>query len=174
MEQEYEGRVRFERRAYLLVANEGQRPFYDDYVISHRVRAARMLPELGFAIPQAGQPYPRSSWPAQLLALRISRTAAARLPSVEDALFGAMFRELRDISDPGVLRDCAKAAGLEAAEVDAALEDPSLRAQAEREHIEAEDLGVNGIPALVLPGLPPITGAVPVDTYRRALDHALG
>ena len=69
VEREFEGRVRFERRAYLLMPQEGSRPAYDDYVIAHRVRAAEMLPELKFAIPRVGAPYPRSSWPAQLVAM---------------------------------------------------------------------------------------------------------
>ena len=89
--------MRFLRRAYLLVARDGQRPFYDDYVISHRVRAAQMLPQLGFAIPQPGMKYPSSSWNAQLLAMRVSDIFPERLDALEDAIFGAMFRELREM-----------------------------------------------------------------------------
>ena len=62
--------VAFERRAFLLLPGEGQRPVYDEYVISHRRRAAEMAPELGFAIPQPGHPYPRSSLPAQLVVFK--------------------------------------------------------------------------------------------------------
>ena len=170
MEKEFEGRVRFERRAFLLMPRDGQRPAYDDYVIAHRVRAAQMMPELKFAIPQLGAPYPRSSWPAQLFAMR---AAPDRITAVEDALFGAMFRELRDISDPDVLRGCARACGVPESEVDAALADEALAAQAVREHQQAEELGINGIPALALPGFEPITGAVPVEAYRSALLQAL-
>lgn len=119
---------------------------------------------------QEGAPYPRSSWAAQLFAMRV---APDKLPAIEDALFGAMFRELRDISDPVVLRECARACGVAEAEVDAALADEGLKVRAVREHQEAEELAINGIPALVLPGLEPISGAVPVDVYRRALTLAL-
>jgi len=165
--------VRFERRAYLLVPREGQRPAYDDYIISHRVRAAQMLPELGFAIPKPGQKYPSSSWNPQLFAMRVADSFPQRLEATEDALFGAMFRELLDISDPAVLRDVARKAEVPEAEVDAALRDPQLRERARAEHLEGEEAGITGIPALVIPGLPPITGAVPADMYRQALQHAL-
>ena len=165
--------MRFERRAYILVSREGQRPAYDDYVISHRIRARERLPHLGFAIPVRGARYPRSSWPAQLLALRVQDAQPARLPALEDALFGAMFRELRDISDPAVLRGCAAEAGVPEAEVAAALEDPALRQRAAAEHDEALHLGVSGIPALALPGHFPLTGAMPVEHYRAAIEASL-
>ncbi len=174
VEREFEGRVRFERRTYLLMPHEGSRPAYDDYVVSHRVRAAEMLPELKFAIPKVGAPYPKSSWPAQLVAISTARDFPDRLPALEDALFGAMFRELRDLADARILRGCARESGIPESLVDEALADPLLRKQARREHLEGEKEGLQGIPALVLPGLPPITGAVPVDFYRRALNHVLG
>jgi predicted DsbA family dithiol-disulfide isomerase len=173
VEHEFADRVRFVRRAYLLVPREGQRPFYDDYVISHRVRAAKMLPELGFATPKPGQKYPSSSWNPQLLAMRVQDVLPQRLDATEDVLFGAMFRELRDISDPAVLRECARAAEFSEREVDAAIGSAELRDRARAEHIEGEEGGLSGIPALVIPGLAPIIGAVPADMYRQALRHAL-
>ena len=132
-----------------------------------------MLPELGFAIPARGQKYPSSSWNAQLLAMRVAEMSPDRLPPIEDALFGAMFRELRDISDAEVLREIARATGIPDAEVEAAIASSRLRQRAAAEHDEGEAAGVTGIPAVVIPGLPPITGAVPTETYRQALNHAL-
>jgi len=132
-----------------------------------------MLPELGFAIPKPGQKYPSSSWNPQLFAMRVADSFPQRLEATEDALFGAMFRELRDISDPAVLRDVARKVEVPEVEVDAAIRDPQLRERARAEHLEGEEAGITGIPALVIPGLPPITGAVPVDVYRQALQHAL-
>ena len=174
LERELAGKVQFDRRAYLLLPGEGQRPTYDEYVVSHRVRAAEMMPELGFAIPKVGQKYPRSSVPAQLVAAAVQDEQPERLVAMEDQLFGAMFRELRDISDPKVLREIARATGIPEAEVDAAIDSSRLRHRAAAEHDEGEAAGITGIPALVIPGLPPITGAVPIETYRQALIHALG
>lgn len=173
LEEEFRGRIRFERRAFVLVPREGQRPAYDEYVVAHRVRAAQLAPELGFAIPKVGDPYPSSSWASQLLALRVNERQADRLPALEDQLFAAMFRRLADISDPAVLRGCAEAAGVAPAEVDLALADRDLKKRALREHAEAQAEGVQGIPALAVPGLPAITGAVPLELVRRALLRAL-
>jgi predicted DsbA family dithiol-disulfide isomerase len=173
IQEELADRVRFQRRAYLLVSREGQRPAYDDSVISHRKRAAQTLPELEFAIPAPGQKYPSSSWNPQLFAMRVAESSPERLGAVEDALFGAMFRELRDISDPAVLREIARKAGVPEAEVDAALASARLRQRVAADHDEAEAVGITGVPALVIPGLAPITGAVPEEMYRQALQYAL-
>ena len=165
---ELEGKVQFVRRAYLLLPGEGQRPAYDEYVVSHRVRAAEMNPDLGFAIPRVGQKYPRSSVPAQLVAAAVQQEHPDRLEALEDELFGAMFRELRDVSDPAELRKCGEAAAVPDGSVDRALSDPALRDRVFAEHQEALDEGVRGIPALVVPGYAPITGAIPLDMLRRA------
>ncbi|HWE23789.1 MAG TPA: DsbA family protein [Myxococcales bacterium] len=171
--QELKGEVEFVRRAYLLLAGEGQRPAYDEYVVSHRVRAAQMNPELGFAIPKVGQKYPRSSVPAQVVAAAVEDEHPERLEAIEDQLFGAMFRELRDVSDPTELGKCAQAAGVPEALVDRALADRALRDRVFAQHQEALDEGVQGVPALLVPGYAPVTGAVPLDALRRAFAGVL-
>ena len=168
LERELAGEVQFDRRAYLLLPGQGQRPAYDEYVVSHRVRAAQMMPELQFAIPKVGEKYPSSSVPAQLVAAAVQDEHPERLEILEDHLFGAMFRELRDISDPAELRAAARAAGVPESLVDRALADPALRDRVFAEHQGALDLGVQGIPALVVPGYAPVTGAIPMDVLRRA------
>jgi len=170
---ELEGRVCFERRAYLLLPGEGQRPAYDEYVISHRKRAAEMEPELGFAIPEIGMPYPRSSLPAQCVTATIAEHHPEAMGALEDALFRAMFVELRDISSAEVLAECAaKAAVLDAETlVECALAGDDCKERVFAEHEEALAEGVHGIPALVVPGYAPITGAVPFEALRRAFLH---
>ena len=170
---EFEGRATFDRRTFLLLPGWEERPVYDDYVISHRIAAARAAPELGFALPKEGAPYPRSSLPAQLLAQRVRARAPGRLDALEDALFRAAFVGLEDTADPAVLRACAAAAGVEPAEVDAALEDPALLEQASREMGEAARRGIDAVPALLVPGATPIVGAVSEEIYRDAIARAL-
>jgi predicted DsbA family dithiol-disulfide isomerase len=137
------------------------------------MRAAQMLPHLEFAIPKPGQKYPSSSWNPQLFALRVSEAYPDRFEATEDALFGAMFRELRDISDLAVLWDVARRAGVPEAEVEGAVASSRLRERVAAEHEEGEEVGITGIPALVIPGFPPVTGAVSTDMYRQALQQAL-
>jgi predicted DsbA family dithiol-disulfide isomerase len=170
---ELAGRVAFERRAYLLVPREGQRTAYDEYIVSHRVRAKELAPELDFAIPRVGQAYPKSSLPAQLLAAAVAERHPDRLETLEDALFRAMFVELRDISAADVLRDTARAAGVPEQLVEQALADPELRDRVFAEHSEGVEAGVTGIPALVIPGYAAVTGAVPLDALRRAFEQVL-
>lgn len=168
-------RVRWVRRAFLLLPGQGERPVYDAYVISHRRAAAAEAPDLPFAIPEPGHPYPRSSLPPQLVALRVQDRQPERLEALEDALFAAVFVTLEDVADPAVLTRCAETAGLAdpAEEVRHALADRDLRLRAAREHMEAASAGIRGIPALLAPGAPPIVGAVPLETYRAALGRAL-
>jgi 2-hydroxychromene-2-carboxylate isomerase len=141
---ELAGRVTATRRSFLLLPGVGQRPAYDEYVIRHRVAAAQQAPELGFAIPTVGQPYPASSLPAQRVALHVQDRAPERLDGLEDALFRAMFVELADVARPEVLRACARAAGVPGEAVDHALADETLVQRALAEHEQARALGVGG------------------------------
>lgn len=170
---EFAGRVSFVRRSFLLLPGVGQRPVYDDYVISHRRAARERAPDLGFAIPEPGHPYPQSSLPAQQLALRVEATHPDRLEALEEALFRAVFTDLADTADADVLRRCAVAAGIPETEVAAALADDALAASARRQHGEALERGINGIPALLVPGRAPFVGAVPSAACRAALQDAI-
>jgi predicted DsbA family dithiol-disulfide isomerase len=170
---ELAGRVSFERRAYLLVPREGQRTTHDEYIVSHRVRAQQMMPELAFAIPRIGQPYPKSSVPAQVVAAGIAEQHPDDLEAIEDAIFRAMFVELRDIATSDVLRDCARSAGVPEAIVYESLADPALRDRVFAEHAAGVEAGVSGIPALLVPGYAPVTGAIPLEALRQAFHHVL-
>ncbi|HWE25056.1 MAG TPA: DsbA family protein, partial [Myxococcales bacterium] len=68
---------------------------------------------------------------------------------------------------------CAQAAGVPEALVDRALADRALRDRVFAQHQEALDEGVQGVPALLVPGYAPVTGAVPLDALRRALAGVL-
>jgi predicted DsbA family dithiol-disulfide isomerase len=174
LEREHAGEVVLERRCFLLLPGVSERPVYDEYVISHRLAAKRAAPELPFAIPRPGQPYPGSSLPAQLVALRAADVAPARLGALEDQLYRSVFERLEDVADRDVLRRCAEAAGLDPAEVDRALAAPELRERALREHDEALANGIAGIPALLVPGARPLIGAVPYESYEAAVARGLG
>jgi predicted DsbA family dithiol-disulfide isomerase len=173
MAREFAGKVTFERHAFLLVPNEGEREVYDDYIISHRVAAARAAPELGFAIPTRGQPYPRSSVPQQLVALLAQDRFPEKIDALEDELFRSVFVRLEDVASREALERCVEAAGLPRELVAEALADPELKTRAIADHVAAGEFGISGIPALVVPGWGPIVGAVPIDVYRRAIGRAV-
>lgn len=173
MQREFEGRATFSRRSFLLLPGVGERPVYDDYVISHRRAARERAPELGFRIPKKGHPYPGSSVPAQLLAKRIQATHPHRLEPLEDALYRAVFVDLADVADPEVLRRAARAADVPEAEVDLAFgELDALLELVVRDHRQAIQQGITRIPAMLVPGQRPLVGAMPVSAYRTALERA--
>lgn len=168
------GRVRLLRRSFVLVPPGGGREVFDDYVLKHRRMAARNEPAARFHIPAPGSPYPASSLPAQLALKGVDLHHPRRGDAYETALFEAFFGRSEDVSDPGVLAHCAQEAGIDPEEVRAYLRDGEIERRVLLEHREAvEELGVTGIPTVVVPGLPPIVGAVPADFYREAFRAAL-
>src|SRR5207248_11791486 len=71
--------------------------------------------------------------------LAVQQEHPDRLEALEDELFGAMFRELRDVSDPAELRKCGEAAAVPDGSVDRALSDPALRDGVFAEHQERSE-----------------------------------
>ncbi|MBR8257610.1 DsbA family oxidoreductase [Burkholderia ambifaria] len=90
-----------------------------------------------------------------------------------DALFGAYFRDGRDIGDAAVLTDIAADAGLDADAVTAFL--PSDAGTPEIRALEAEAIrrGIGSAPSMQI-GQTVITGAQPDAVFRDALADAVG
>lgn len=63
--------------------------------------------------------------------------------------------------------------GLDPSALRAALTAGHSRPIVWREHLEATDQGIHGIPAILIPGQAPIVGAVPYAELKRAVEHAL-
>jgi hypothetical protein len=166
--------VRLVRRAFILVPPGRGRDVFDDYVLRHRAMAARQEPGARFDLPASGSPYPASSLPAQI----VQKGADLRLPdhadALELALFEAFFGRSEDVSDPDILSRAAAAAGIDPDQARGFLADAEIEEVVWREHRQAvEQLGITGIPTVLVPGQPPIVGAVPADFYREALRAAL-
>jgi len=87
-------------------------------------------------------------------------------------LYRAHFGEGRSIFTVDSLVELGVEIGLEAAEVRAALEDGRYAAQVLSEGREAQKLGANGVPFVVIDRRLGIAGAQSVDTFRRALRQA--
>lgn len=100
---------------------------------------------------------------------------------VHDALFGAFFREGRDLGDRDVLADVAGSAGIDGDELRRALGEGRFTESVLHDQVEARELGVSGVPALFV--TPPdgtleearvVEGAQPFGTVRDAVLGALG
>lgn len=166
--------MRLVRRPFVLVPPGRGREIFDDYVLRHRAMAARQEPGARFDLPAPGSPYPASSLPALLVQKGTDLQFPERADALELALFEAFFGRSEDVSDLEVLARVGETAGIDAEQVRGFLVDAEIEQIVRREHHEAvEQFGVTGIPTVVLPGQPPIVGAVPADFYREALRAAL-
>jgi predicted DsbA family dithiol-disulfide isomerase len=147
---------------------------FTDYHLMHRRAAAAQAPDAPhFDIPPAGTPYPRSSLPALEAAAWSVEAHPDRAAAFDLALFEAFFGRTRDISDPEVLADVAHTAGMDGADLRAALHEGRCRGQVHAQHLEAVRQGVHAIPAVLVPGRPPVVGAVASPELRRVVEDAL-
>jgi predicted DsbA family dithiol-disulfide isomerase len=85
-------------------------------------------------------------------------------------LFDAYWARGLDLGDSQVLRQEGGAVGLEAGDVDAALEDPRYRERVAEQTGAALELGASGVPAWVIDDRALVPGAQPHDVF----DHVLG
>lgn len=102
--------------------------------------------------------------------------AMAADKGLEDAgwkrLYRAYFGEKRPIFDLDSLASLGADIGLDPAEVRAALTDGRYRAKVESDGSEARNLGVTGVPFVVIDRKYAVSGAQPLETFREALARA--
>ncbi|MEN8374294.1 MAG: DsbA family oxidoreductase [Gemmatimonadota bacterium] len=94
-------------------------------------------------------------------------------PAVHAALFRAYFAEGRNIGDRAVLREVVEGAGLDGAELDAALDSGRYDRAIADTFADAMRLGINGTPTFVFGGRYGTAGAQPVEVLRRGAERAL-
>lgn len=131
-------------------------------------RIAKTARAEGLAIDLDAIPRTPDTAPAHALMARAD--AAGRADALARALFAAVFRAARDISDPEVLRETAATAGLDPAEADAARRDPAVRAAIAEHEMRARALGVAGVPAYLVGGRRLPGGALPRAAWETVFD----
>jgi predicted DsbA family dithiol-disulfide isomerase len=95
----------------------------------------------------------------------------------EQGRFGPMHLELlkaywdegRNISDMSVLREVAARAGVDVAGMEAAVKENRFGDYLDARRAEAEELGINGIPAHVIADRYLVMGAQPYDLFERVM-----
>jgi len=86
-----------------------------------------------------------------------------------DRLMDAYWSEATDLGDPEALRRLATDTGIDGAEVDGVIGDPSAYSAAvEGSTAQARSVAINAIPAFVLDRRLIVLGAQPVEVFRRA------
>lgn len=147
---------------------------FSQYHCAHRQAAgAQAADSPKFKIPPVGARYPRSSLPALEAATWAREVQPRHFPAFDLALFEAFFGRTEDISDPEVLTRIGASVGLDPSALCEALRAGGSRTLVFREHLDATNQGIHGIPAILIPGEAPIVGAVPYAELKRAVEHAL-
>ena len=113
---------------------------------------------------------PPPTIPNTQLALRVTEHARdlGLHDAVHDRLMDAYWAEGRDIGDLDVLRELAAEAGV--ADIDDALGNDSLGVRVQVSTQQAQQLGINGIPAFLLDSKLLVLGAQPLEVFEQAFD----
>jgi predicted DsbA family dithiol-disulfide isomerase len=92
-----------------------------------------------------------------------------RFDDMHLALLQAYWDEGRDVSDLSVLREVAARAGVDVAGMEAAVNANRFGDYLDARRQEAEELGINGIPAHVIDNRYLVMGAQPYDLFERVM-----
>jgi predicted DsbA family dithiol-disulfide isomerase len=92
-----------------------------------------------------------------------------RFDAMHHELLKAYWDEGRDVSDMAVLREVAARVGVDVAGMDAAINANRFGDYLDARRAEAEELGINGIPAHVIADRYLVMGAQPYDLFERVM-----
>jgi len=92
-----------------------------------------------------------------------------RFEAMHHELMTAYWDEGRDISDMAVLREVAALAGVDVPGMEAAVKEDRFGDYLDARRQEAEELGINGIPAHVIADRYLVMGAQPYDLFERVM-----
>jgi predicted DsbA family dithiol-disulfide isomerase len=93
---------------------------------------------------------------------------------IVEGLFAAYFNEGRDIGDPAVLADIGTSAGLDHTRIVAMLASDEGLKEVRSELQRAQDLGVSGVPTVLVDGVPLFSGAIRAELMEAELRKAAG
>ncbi len=172
VETEYQAAVNIKWKSFILRLDDCAPRYSVQFINQGRKRAALEEPGLKFNPWPEARPLPASSLPALKAAKAAQAQGQATFRCLHQLLFRAYFEENLDISRNDVLIELAHRAGLDLAEFGSALEAEATRHQVVEEHKEAIIRhSINGVPTVLFGGSIPLTGAVPVQMYRQAIDR---
>jgi predicted DsbA family dithiol-disulfide isomerase len=175
LEEEFKGIVSVEWRSFLL----RPRPTpgrslekFREYTQSW-LRAAADPDGGTFRVWRTDAGPPSHSLPPHLVAKAAATLGEAEFQRIHEKLLHAYFAENRDITDAATLRAIWQEADLPAAEFGRS-EDPALVQSVVRQHSEAIEWGVTGVPAVRMEGREGLViGAQPLALYRRWIRRSL-
>lgn len=86
-----------------------------------------------------------------------------------ERLFKAYFTDGQDIAKAEVLRDLAKDVSLPPAEVDALIASTQFQNEVRADEMQAQELGIRGVPLFLFNGEHALSGAQPAETFVEVL-----
>ena len=92
---------------------------------------------------------------------------------VLEGVLAAYFTEMRDIGDPVVLADIGEKAGMDRLRLLQAFSEGVDKDAVSREHFQAHQAGVSGVPFMIFDGKIAVSGAEPPERLVKAIDKAL-
>lgn len=173
VEREQSGEVIVEWRSYLLRPTPRARRSLEEFRAYTRswMRPAADGDGGTFRVWEGDAGPPSHSIPAHLLAKAAARLGSAAFESIHERLLHAYFAENRDITSAATQREIWLEANLPEIAL-AQREDPELLEAVLREHREALEEGVTGVPAVRVAGREGlIIGAQPEALYRRWIER---
>jgi predicted DsbA family dithiol-disulfide isomerase len=107
-----------------------------------------------------------------LISLSYDVGGAALQDRIVEALFAGYFTQGRDVGDPEILAAIGAGAGMDRAQILAAVADPERSALVLQDESLARKLHLNGVPSIVLDGRYLFSGAQPVSAIVQTLREA--
>jgi predicted DsbA family dithiol-disulfide isomerase len=135
-------------------------------------RVTQVAAESGLRFDYADAPHARTLDAHRLLHLALAEGGPALQVTLKEALLQAYFTEARSMGDHRVLRDVARASGLDPARVDEVLSSEEYAADVAEDLEQARDYGITGVPFFVVDRSLGISGAQPVEVFAQALEQA--
>jgi len=176
IEEEFAGRVHLEWRSFLLRPEPDPRRSLEAFRSYTRtwLRPAAESDAGEFRVWQGDAGPPSHSIPPHLAAKAARSLGEASFRALQERIFRAYFAENRDVTDPATLAALWAEAGLPAGEF-ARTADPRWLHETLAEYEEAVRLGAGGVPSVRVEGDDAcVTGAYPIDMYRRWARKLLG
>lgn len=149
----------------------GKREILTHWAASKRLPGGEEInPEL-----MASRPFP---YPYSMLALRGVKAAEfqdgmAAHAQMYDRLQRAHLVEARNVAEAQTIYECAEEIGLDMHRFRADYESPASEAAVLADQAEAHRLGISGTPTVVYNDKGVLSGAVPVERYRKVIDNLL-
>lgn len=174
IKEEYGEKVDVQYRVFMLRPEPDPTAVFNDYRKNHWTNANSQPDSGRFVMWEAnGEEFPNCSMPSAEAGLAARLQGREAWEAFHDNLLAAFFTENRNISDKKVVFEVAEKSGLDMDRFRDDVESGGLRQKAIKEHMEATNIGITGIPSVVVNEKAVLVGAVPTEQYRYVIDSIL-